>query len=216
MQCNPSLSIDICESPHRGEHLALIECLQCSGAFDESLQLCPGCGFPVPQKLAPAVRTIVSDSRVPVDAAVVTLNEAITETHGEPEIGKPTTVQKSDRAGWENNWIAAVCVFSGMMAYMVYRNGSSTSSSIANADDGRAQAITMAQGFVKEHLKSPTSASFAWSFDEYEVNQFVGGTWSVSGYVDAVNGFNANLRTRWIVKMKDEGTNWRLLSLDFP
>jgi hypothetical protein len=71
--------------------------------------------------------------------------------------------------------------------------------------------ITYAQGFVRRRLKSPSSASFPWSFDEYNVTDLGLGHWRVSGYVDAQNGFGATIRTHWSVEMQDEGASWKLL-----
>jgi hypothetical protein len=74
--------------------------------------------------------------------------------------------------------------------------------------------ITMAQDFVKARLKSPSSASFPWSFDKYQVTEGQDGHWSVSGYVDATNSFNAHVRTRWSVEMTASGSNWELVSIN--
>jgi hypothetical protein len=64
---------------------------------------------------------------------------------------------------------------------------------------------------VRRRLKSPSSASFPWSFDEYSVTDLGLGHWRVSGYVDAQNGFGATIRTRWSVEMQDEGASWKLI-----
>ena len=110
--------------------------------------------------------------------------------------------------------VVAVAVFMGMIVFGLSLNGTDSSSRTTTSDDGKAWAITMAQAFVKERLKSPSSASFPWSYDECRMTKGFGGEWSVSGYVDAVNGYNANLRTHWSLRMRAEGDNWRLLSIN--
>ncbi|AMV26277.1 hypothetical protein VT84_17905 [Gemmata sp. SH-PL17] len=91
---------------------------------------------------------------------------------------------------------------------------SNPESAPTNFEDEKAMAITMAQNFVKERLKSPSSASFPWGSDEYRATRASDGTWSVSGWVEAVNRFNAKLRVRWSVEMKREGTYWKLFSIN--
>lgn len=78
----------------------------------------------------------------------------------------------------------------------------------------RAEAVAMAKEFVKRRLKAPASADFA-SILEHSVtpagsNQFV-----VSGYVDAQNSFGAQIRTRYVCKLKrvDDKGNWQLIEL---
>jgi hypothetical protein len=70
--------------------------------------------------------------------------------------------------------------------------------------------ITYAQGFVKDFLKSPATASFPWDFREYTVTNLGAGQWRVAGYVDSQNGFGATVRTYWTVEMQDAGATWKL------
>lgn len=85
----------------------------------------------------------------------------------------------------------------------------------AKEDNDKAMAITMAQGFVKERLKSPSSASFPWDFGEYHVFSSDGVEWSVSGYVDGQNSFGATLRNQWSVEMKRvPNGGWQLKTID--
>jgi hypothetical protein len=81
------------------------------------------------------------------------------------------------------------------------------------AENDNVTAITMAQNFVRGRLKSPSSASFPWSFKEYSVRQGSDGKWNVSGYVEAANSYNAIIKASWSVEMKQNGTNWALLSI---
>ena len=70
--------------------------------------------------------------------------------------------------------------------------------------------ITAAQHFVKTHLKAPSSASFPWLNKEYKIDRGLDGKCSVSGSVEAINSFNAKLRTTWSVDMKKVGDQWQL------
>jgi hypothetical protein len=170
-------------------------CFQCSGLFDDSARFCPGCGFPAPPQEVLAVE------EPPVE------HEELEGVEGSPQPAEPMSLTHP------NSLIGAFVVFAVMVTVGLGMSGSKSSSGGSSYDDGKTWAITMAQAFVKERLKSPSSASFPWSYDEYRVSH-IGSEWCVSGYVDAVNGFNANLRTRWSLRMRDEGEDWRLLSID--
>jgi len=69
--------------------------------------------------------------------------------------------------------------------------------------------IAQAQEFVRANLKSPASASFPWL--DYKVYDMGGDKWAVSSYVDAQNGFGANIRNHWTVVMQ----NGKLLNLEW-
>ena len=113
----------------------------------------------------------------------------------------------------KNTILQVIALGGGLAIALVLINLFGTSQQSRQDYDNPAMAITMAKSFVRDHLKSPSSASFPWSFDEYQASSSLGGKWTVSGYVDAVNGFNANIRTPWSLEMKDEGRSWRLLSI---
>jgi hypothetical protein len=180
--------------------VALIKCLLCSGTFDDTRQVCPGCGCPVPVQ--------VSDK---------SSQERCLDGDLLANPGHRLRPPNSELDGFKlicSMFSLVICgAFSLFMCLLLWGMIAGSSSRSSNDDDRKSWPITMAQAFVKERLKSPTSASFPWSFDEYRVSN-IGNEWSVSGYVDAINGFNANLRTHWSLRMRDEGDNWRLLSIN--
>jgi hypothetical protein len=61
---------------------------------------------------------------------------------------------------------------------------------------GNTMACIMAEEMVKKRLRAPSTASFQ-SCSEIKAYDAGGGWWSVSGYVDAQNGFGAKLRSTW-------------------
>ena len=67
------------------------------------------------------------------------------------------------------------------------------------------QAKIMAQGMVKQLLKSPSTADFP-SFDYTTTN--VGNQYTVVSYVDSQNGFGAMIRSTWRVVMSHNGSEW--------
>lgn len=64
----------------------------------------------------------------------------------------------------------------------------------------------MSQNFIKLTLKSPKSADFpAMDFNHSQTDSV---THVISSYVDAVNSFNAEIRTYYTITMKFNGGDW--------
>lgn len=78
-------------------------------------------------------------------------------------------------------------------------------------EDDKMLAYTYAQGYVKDQLKSPSSARFP-TFDDSFV-AMTGDTVEVSAYVDADNSFGANIRNNFTVNM-DQDNNLKDVSID--
>jgi hypothetical protein len=145
-------------------------------------------------------------------------------TH-EVEVSQAGSFEENKRTSiprrWDKNVTAAI--WAGMVflvvlgVYSIMSNstfGSAYSNRSNNfGNNGTTVAIAMAKEFVKERLKSPSSASFPWSYDEYTVTKDIDGRWRVSGYVDAVNSFNAKIRTSFLVEMRQDGESWRPTSI---
>lgn len=78
-------------------------------------------------------------------------------------------------------------------------------------------AYVIAKGFVKNRLKSPSSADFP--FLDFQAAKLDNGNWAVRGHVDAANSFNAMIRMEWLVEMKYQGgdpysnSNWELVNI---
>jgi hypothetical protein len=72
-------------------------------------------------------------------------------------------------------------------------------------------AAWMAQKLVTQQLRSPSTATFPPSAD---VTPTARG-WRVSSYVDAQNGFGANIRSHWSAELTAQGNEWELVSLDW-
>lgn len=66
---------------------------------------------------------------------------------------------------------------------------------------------------VRPLLKSPSTADFGSVWGEYQdpdrnVSIDANGIYTVRGWVDATNAFNAKIRTNWIVALKESGNGW--------
>ena len=82
--------------------------------------------------------------------------------------------------------------------------------------DNSSMAYAMMQGFVKEHLVSPSSAKFEWITEPQCVIVKEGFDYNIRSWVDSQNAFGAMIRTRFsgVVRQVDE-KNWQLMELEF-
>jgi len=85
--------------------------------------------------------------------------------------------------------------------------------------DRKNAAWVMAQQFVKDRLKSPSSASFGSALGDYQdpdrvVSDLGGGEFRIRAWVEAQNSFGATIRTTFVCELEDTGAgNWRCTSL---
>lgn len=86
-------------------------------------------------------------------------------------------------------------------------------SNVDSVDDF--DACWMAQKFVLDQLKAPATANFAACRQPDSVVTGSGRVWKVESWVDAQNGFGAQLRTNFTVKLvyDPDTEKWRLTSL---
>lgn len=77
-------------------------------------------------------------------------------------------------------------------------------------DDTLGEVWAMAQSFVKDQLKSPKSADFP-TYGDSNVNITSSGDYyKVTGYVDAENGFGAEIRSTFLLVLKKTGSKYTL------
>lgn len=85
-------------------------------------------------------------------------------------------------------------------------------------DELHTTAYIIAKGFVKDNLKSPSSASF-WHYD-FSWSKLGNHKYYIHSYVDADNSYGANIKTEWKVQLEYSGSgddleqsNWKLLDI---
>ena len=72
--------------------------------------------------------------------------------------------------------------------------------------DYKLDAYVIAQQFVKNALKSPSTASFGWqTADECVTGADSRGRYRVRGWVDAQNSYGATMRSTFTVTVRYEG-----------
>jgi hypothetical protein len=77
---------------------------------------------------------------------------------------------------------------------------------------GPALARAMCEGFVEKQLRAPSTAGFSGVLDT-TVAPSGPSAYRVSGYVDAENGFGAQIRTDYVCEVREDGDTWTLLDL---
>lgn len=74
------------------------------------------------------------------------------------------------------------------------------------------RAAIIAQDYVSDELKSPSTAKFE-SINSARITRHGADEYTVSSWVDATNGFGAVIRTRYTVRVRDNGDgSWKLVS----
>lgn len=91
--------------------------------------------------------------------------------------------------------------------YMFFSGSDSTSTNKPYSPDA-IELHAEAQQFVKQGLKSPSSAEFPVL--PYEANDLGDGRYRIVSYVDSQNSFGAMLRSDWSVLMRLGGERWVL------
>lgn len=89
----------------------------------------------------------------------------------------------------------------------VVHNERENSENINNSritEEEKGYAIAVAKEEVKNNLKSPSSADFPSSFDEYTITKD-GDTYTVNSYVEADNSFGTKLKINYIVQFTMTG-----------
>jgi hypothetical protein len=83
-------------------------------------------------------------------------------------------------------------------------------------EDNKSMAYIMMEDFVKQRLKSPSTAEFPGVFDGKldHVTALGNQTYRIVSYVDAQNSFGAKIRTKFIGEIKQTSADrWQLISL---
>ena len=119
---------------------------------------------------------------------------------------KHRTVPIGEKAGGVLVLILIPVIFFAW-GYMFFSGSDSTSTNKPYSLD-EIELHTEAQQFVKQGLKSPSTAEFPVL--PYEASDLGGGRYRIVSYVDSQNSFGAMMRSNWSVLMRLEGERWIL------
>lgn len=121
------------------------------------------------------------------------------------------------RSAWEKAVIAVLVgvAFVGSLAWLLAVKGQANDPAIRERErlaDLKLSACYAAKGFVERRLKAPSTAKFPNCYD-VAVADYSRPDYTMTLAVDAQNSFGAMLRNRYLITVRDEGANWRLVSL---
>jgi hypothetical protein len=128
--------------------------------------------------------------------------------------------KKTTLFGWIVIFVLGFCfvcfVSLAIIGSLSSGSGNGGNSSGSNDTDHSIMASVQCRNFVKDRLKSPSTAKFPMSKGQNIGNN----TYTVFSYVDAQNSFGATIRKNWSCKLRysggDDGyrSNWELLDID--
>ena len=120
----------------------------------------------------------------------------------------------------ERNVKKTIMSIASLVFFLILALGSDDSGTSSTSPSGTSKKIeawVMAKSFVKEYLKSPSTADFGGTFTDYQdpeqcVTYMGDNTYHVRGWVDAQNSFGGTVRTNFLLKLKYNGNeSWSLL-----
>lgn len=93
-------------------------------------------------------------------------------------------------------WVIGILAVVAVVVIGLYSASGGSKSTPTGPDNGdRYGAFVVCQDQVSDQLKAPSTAEFASITDSSVSNS--GDVWTVTSYVDAQNGFGAQIRVRW-------------------
>jgi len=155
------------------------------------LSKCPQCGaqFPSPRAICDKCKLIFGTESKTEIANTARKNELKSEIKKNIAVGLALTLL-----------VAAVAFFS-----------SRPPESNSEPRHDSKTAIIMAESFVKDRLKAPSTADFP--FDKQEAEFISDNTYEVRGVVDSQNSFGAMIRTEYRCTLQVDGKKWNLLEI---
>jgi RNA polymerase subunit RPABC4/transcription elongation factor Spt4 len=189
--------------PVNGE---LIYCSYCGNKLSNGVDNCPNCGVSINQETN--------------DNLVHKTEESINEVQECSECGNNfqssySTCPHCDTSQSEKNYAGQILIAFVTGAMLLF--GLLVTFANLSFDDGpdKLGAYTMAQQFIKERLKSPSTAEFPSEHSDELTTHLGDGKFIVDSYLDAQNSFGAIVRVEYRVKLEhiNEDT-WRLLDID--
>ncbi|MBT6402799.1 MAG: hypothetical protein HOK11_00075 [Rhodospirillaceae bacterium] len=128
-----------------------------------------------------------------------------------PKCGKPLEIGWHDEAAMKRKRSGAITgavIAVPLAAFLIFAQ-----SHEPDPCGDRVEAFTYAEVFIKQRLRSPSTAVF--EFSTARVVQRECGTWAIVSFVDAKNAFGAVVRTPFsvVVEKRHDG-EWILRSID--
>lgn len=101
-----------------------------------------------------------------------------------------------------------------LMVFVVLAIGSTSGNSDKVSGPNKINAKVMAESFLEERLKAPSTAVYPWVSVDDVVTELADNKYRYRSYVDAENSFGAKVRTYFEIVVQYVGDDkWRLISL---
>jgi hypothetical protein len=107
-------------------------------------------------------------------------------------------IAKDARAIRVGAWLIVVAVIAVVIMINVFYGHGSESSQQEDSE----MAYDMAKEFIRDQLKAPSTADFAYLDRDVSIVTLGNGAFKVSGWVDAQNSFGAKIRSKWACTLK--------------
>ena len=184
--------------------MALIECEECGHQVSNKAQECPKCGAPVS---GTDVGPSIDEERQRAEVLTRAKEEAKQEIEAEQNAKAQKLVKEGCLGclGLPVALIVALVVIGSLLPKA--------------ESDHRSMAVVQCKNYVKNRLRSPSSADFPWIDLDQSVVSTGNETYIVSSYVDAQNAFGATVRNDYVCKIQYTGgertdqRNWPLVDL---
>jgi hypothetical protein len=132
---------------------------------------------------------------------------------GAPVATKPSAEEKNGAGCWGVGCASLVVVF---VIFAAIGGGGDSGQPEVGEGPRWSGAWVVCEDFVRQRLRAPSTAEFpsAWSDNSRFVTDLGGGKFRVSAYVDAQNGFGAQIRNNFVCTVQwTGGSNYRLENL---
>jgi len=152
--------------------MALINCPECQKEVSDQAVNCPNCGFQIQKHL------IQQRQKIQIEQSH---QDSLLQMPKKPIIQKGTAI---------------VLIVLGFILYLIFWPSSNTSKLPHTPD--QSEAYLNAENFVKQGLKSPSTAKFPSYAERQQQTSILGaGKFKITSWVDSQNGFGAMIRTNW-------------------
>lgn len=208
--------------------MALIKCPECSKEFSDKAAACPNCGCPI-EHVKAKIEEDSTNKQLVAQRQQQEISKLLHQQNGDYQNTKQNQTDMQKKQSIVAFFVVLIVVI--FACFYFFTGPSSQKQKNVNsldvppsitAEEARNKAENIkwdayytAKNFVKNRLKSPSTANFPNGKDATITLLPDGVTYKIYSYVDSQNGFGAMIRTRWYAKLIIDGDSWKLLDLVF-
>ena len=126
--------------------------------------------------------------------------------------GEKTTSRKTRWGRKDISQAIAIIIVVGLIAVFIGICGRTVSKTDRSEEGDTIGATLMAKEFIKDRLKSPSTADFPFILQAQHLGNDI---YRIKSHVDSENAYGAEVRTHFTIKLKKTGAKkWELLDLE--